>query len=87
MHPVSTTKFTWHWRLLNTSLLLNYQAQFQNIHGEEMTPIKKVMTQYVQVMLNLCLTVYNIYIRFGNKLCRKKCWNSDGYKLRRSSRS
>ena len=62
MHPVSTTKFTWHWRLLNTSLLLNKYAQFQNMHGEEMSPINKVMTQYVQVMLNLCLTVYFILI-------------------------
>ena len=51
-------KFTWHCRLLNISLLLNNHAQFQNIHGKEMTPVKKVMTQYVQVMLNLCLTVY-----------------------------
>ena len=50
--------FTWHWPLLNTSLLLNNHVQFQNKHGEEMSPIKKVMTQYVQVMLNLCLTVY-----------------------------
>ena len=49
---------TWHGRLLNTSLLLNSHAQFQNIHGEEMSPIKNVMTKDVQVMLNLCLTVY-----------------------------
>ena len=36
--------FTWHWQLLNTSLLLNNQAQFQNKHGEEMSPnsIKKL---------------------------------------------
>ena len=50
--------FTWHWQLLNTFVLLNNHAQFQNIHVEEMSPIKTVMTQYVQVMLNLCLTVY-----------------------------
>ena len=52
--------FTWHWQLLNTRLLLNNHAQFQNKHGEEMSSIKKVMAQYVQVMLNLCLTVYSI---------------------------
>ena len=53
--------FAWHWQLLNNSLLLNNHAQFQNIHGEEMSPFKNVTTQYVQVMLNLCLTIY-IYI-------------------------
>ena len=53
--------FTWHWQLLSTSLLLNNHARFQNINGEEMSSIKIVMTQYVQVMLNLCLTVY-IYV-------------------------
>ena len=49
--------FIWHWQFLNTAILLNNQAQIQNIHGEEMSPIEKVKTQYVQVMLNLCLTV------------------------------
>ena len=51
---------TWQWQLFNTPLLLNNHAQFQNIHGEEMSPIKKVMTQYVHVMLSLCITVYYI---------------------------
>ena len=50
--------FTWHWQFLNTSLLQNNHAQFQIIHVEEMSQNKKVMTQNVQVMLNLCLTVY-----------------------------
>ena len=50
--------FKWHWQLLNTSLLLNNHAQFQNIRGEEMSHFKQVMTHYVQVLLNLCLTVY-----------------------------
>ena len=50
--------FTCHWQLLNTSLLLNKNARFQNMSGEDMSSIKKVMTQYIQVMLNLCLTVY-----------------------------
>ena len=59
--------FTWYWHLLNTSLLLNNHAQFQNIHGEEMSPIKTVMTQYVQVMLNLCLTVYKEKKKKKNK--------------------
>ena len=53
--------FTWHWQLLNISLLLNNHAQFQNMHGEEMSHVKKVMTKYVQVMLNLCLTVYIVH--------------------------
>ena len=42
--------FSCHWQLLNTSLLLNNHARFQNIHvhGEEMSSIKKFMTQYVR---------------------------------------
>ena len=33
--------FTCHWQFLNTCLLLNNHIQFQNIHGEEMSSIKK----------------------------------------------
>ena len=69
--------FTWHWQLFNTSLLLNNHAKFQNIHGEEMSPIKKVMTQYVQVMLNLCLTVYDIIRIHTSVKCLevRQCFN------------
>ena len=54
MHQSGRQMFTY-WQLLHTSLLLNHLARFENIHGEEMSSkfIKKVMTQYVQVMLNL----------------------------------
>ena len=52
MHPASTINVSCHWQLLNNSLLLNNHARFQNIHGEEMSSIKNVMAQYIQVMLN-----------------------------------
>ena len=58
MHPVSTTNVYVALAVVKYLFTPKYHAQFQNIHGEEMPPIKKVMTQYVQVMLNLCLTVY-----------------------------
>ena len=59
MYPVSTTNVYMSLAVVKyLFILLNNHAQFQNIRGEEMSPIKKVMTQYVQMLLILCLTVY-----------------------------
>ena len=57
MHPVITTNVYMSLAVAKYFFPPNH-AQFQNIHGEEMSSIKKVMTQHVQMMLNLCLTVY-----------------------------
>ena len=42
MHSVSTTNVYMALAVVNTSFLLNNHVQFQNKHGEEMSPIKKL---------------------------------------------
>ena len=58
MHPVSTTNVYMSLAVAKYCFLINNHARFQNKHGEEMSATKKITTQYVQVMLALCLNVY-----------------------------